>query len=386
MSEHEDGGRVLSLAEKRAEIEQARARAEADRREQDRQRGPESKPWLTYSLMGAIILVWLAMVGVGVDPLEPDAQALLDWGGNVGVRTVNGEWWRLLTATFLHAGIMHLAFNAYFLWAIGRITERVFGPAAYALVYFGSGLIASMVSVAWQPAVVGVGASGALFGVFGAFLGFTIRRRDLLPEEFVRNVRRNALILIGLNLAIGLFVPNIDLAAHLGGLVAGLGIGYLIARLAEKPVKDRAEGLALRRRVVAVVAAMVVGVLVAGALLVPRYDDVYGALDRVFVLNSEAFAAYNASAGSDDAARIEALEAEVIPKMRELEAELAALERVPPDFEARVEALRRYAEMSREGFELELRGRRQNNPLDIAKGQRLVEEADGELLDLEAPE
>jgi rhomboid protease GluP len=196
-----------------------------------------SRPWVCWTLLTLNILVWLAMVIAGLDPMNPTAQQLLEWGGNLGLLTVQGQWWRLLTSMFLHAGLIHLAFNGYFLWVVGRLTEQVFGALAFTLLYFGSGLLASLVSSLWQPDVVSVGASGALFGVFGGFLGFTLRNRGLLPREFVAQVYRNALVLIGLNVVIGLTVENIDLAAHVGGLVAGVGIGWLLALLGERKAR-----------------------------------------------------------------------------------------------------------------------------------------------------
>lgn len=223
-----------------------------------------NQPWVCWTLLALNILVWAAMVVVGVDPMNPSAQVLLRWGGNLGVLTVQGEWWRLLTAMFLHAGLIHLAFNGYFLWVIGRVTEQVFGAAAFVLIYLGSGLIASMISLLWQPVVVSVGASGALFGVFGAFLGFTLRRREVLPPAFVKQVYRNALMLIGLNVVIGLSVENIDLAAHVGGLVGGLGIGWLLSTLAEATPRAGQDRKAIRRRSIALTALAVVVVLAIG--------------------------------------------------------------------------------------------------------------------------
>jgi rhomboid protease GluP len=263
----DEQGRVISFAEVQAE---ARAKAAAAARAQaqaqaQRPASEASKPWLTWTVIGLNAAIWLVMVGLGVDYYQPDAFTLFVWGGNLGNVTMDGQWWRLLTATFLHAGILHLAFNLYFAWVIGRLCEQIYGAGAYALVYLGSGLFASLVSVAWQPDVVSVGASGALFGVFGAFLGFTIRRRDMLPPEFVTSVRRNALILIGINVAIGLAVPGIDVAAHLGGLAGGLAIGYAIARLAEKPARTREEAKRNKLRAIGVVAGVTVLVLVGGA-------------------------------------------------------------------------------------------------------------------------
>ncbi len=217
--------------------------------------------------MAVNIAIWLAMVVFyGIDPMNPSARQLFDWGGNFGLVTVHGEWWRLLTAMFLHAGLLHLAFNGYFLWAVGRVTEQVFGPTAFALIYVGSGLIASMISLLWRPDVVSVGASGALFGVFGGFLGFTLRRRELLPPDFVKQIYRNAAVLIGINVLIGLGVPNIDLAAHIGGLLAGVGIGWLLAKLAERPPRDPADRMAIRRRAIALTALATLAVLGVGVL------------------------------------------------------------------------------------------------------------------------
>jgi rhomboid protease GluP len=225
---------------------------------------------VSYALLGSYVLVWLAMVGAGVDPMTPDARTLLHWGGNLGVLTVRGQWWRLLTSTFLHAGLVHLAFNGYFLWAIGRVTERVFGPLAYGLLYFGSGLVASMVSMIWRMDVVSVGASGALFGIFGGFFALTLRRRDRLPAEFVRSVRRNAVYLIGINLVIGLSVAGVDLAAHVGGLVSGFAIGFLLAVLVEGPVHSEAERRRRHLRAVLIVGSIVAALLIATAYALPR--------------------------------------------------------------------------------------------------------------------
>lgn len=224
---------------------------------------------MCWTLLALNILVWLVMVVAGVDPMEPAARDLLYWGGNLGVLTIEGEWWRMLASMFVHAGLIHLAFNGYFLWAVGRVTEQVFGPLAFTLIYVGSGLIASMVSLLWQPAVVSVGASGALFGVFGGFLGFTLRRRDVLPPAFVKQVYRNALVLIGINLLIGLGVENIDVAAHVGGLVAGVGIGWLLAKLAERRPQSHADRKAIQRRAIGLTTLITALVIAAGVVAAP---------------------------------------------------------------------------------------------------------------------
>ena len=272
MSDEGEQGEVVSIAERRAAAE---ARAAAAAREQARNQAIDPndlpKPWLTYTLLGLNIAVWLVMVGVGVNASSPTAAELIPWGANIGVLVVAGEPWRLVSAMFLHGGIMHLAFNLYFLWVIGRICEQIYSPGPYAVVYLGSGLLGGIVSIAWQPVAVSVGASGALFGVFGAFIGFTIRRRGSLPTAFVANVRRNALVLIGINLGISLIVPGIDIAAHIGGLLAGLGLGYLLTWLGERPVSTPAEAKSMRLRATLFTAALALALTAAGGYGVKLY-------------------------------------------------------------------------------------------------------------------
>ncbi|MFV8752403.1 rhomboid family intramembrane serine protease [Nannocystaceae bacterium ST9] len=328
-----------------------------------------SRPWLCWSLLVLNVLVWLAMVVAGVDPIHPNAERLLAWGGNLGLVTIQGQWWRLLSAMFLHAGLLHLGFNGYFLWAVGRVTEQVFGPAAFALIYLGSGLIASTVSLLWQPDVVSVGASGALFGVFGAFLGFTLRRREVLPAAFVKQVYRNAAFLIGINLVIGLGVEGIDLAAHLGGLIAGVGIGWLLAKLAERAPRDAEDRQAIRRRAIGLTTLATAGVLAIGVLAVPRWDDAYGTIERYEQLHAEAVGAYLAA--EDSPARERVLREQAIPAMHELEAMLVELDRVPESMQPRIAELIEYTQVRRTAFELELDALAGGDPRKFGEAETL---------------
>lgn len=310
------------------------------------------KPWLSWTLLAANVAIWLAMVIAGIDAKSPAATDLLDWGANLGLVTVHGQWWRLLSATFLHGGFVHLAFNAYFLWAIGRVTEQVFGPLAFALIYFGSGLLASTASLLWQPEAVSVGASGALFGVFGAFLGFTLRRREVLPPAFVKSVYRNAVVLIVLNLAIGLGVENVDLAAHLGGLLAGLGIGWLIARLAEPRGRTRDLSPARRRsHAIGLTSLATLATLVLALLAVPRWDDLHGALERYDAIEQQAFARLDAA--RTPAERLTILRDDTLPAMDELLALLDELDHLPPRAAAHVVELREYTQARRDAIAAE---------------------------------
>jgi rhomboid protease GluP len=376
VSESESEAAVVSLAQRRTQVEAREAEAQRQRaREQARaSSGERAQPWVTYALIGLNLLIWIAMVGTGVHGYEPEGTVLLDWGGNLGLLTSDGQWWRLLTAMFLHAGIIHLGFNLYFAWVVGRVCEQIFGSAAFVVVYFGSGLIASLVSAAWQPAVVSVGASGALFGVFGAFLAFTVRRRSVLPPEFVRSVLRNGLILIGVNLAIGIAVPGIDVVAHIGGLVAGFGIGYLIAALAEKPVKTPREAKIVRMRAIAAASLASLLVLVGGALAIPRWDNPMLVFDEVGARHDELIDLYQATTGLP-AERIALIERDLLPFLHDAEQSLRALERVPGDLRGTVDDHTRYYELQHEAFTLELEAMRNNDPVLLAEAENLHAEA-----------
>ena len=119
---------------------------------------------VTPALLFLNFAVFAALVVSGASPLSPDVATLLDWGANSGVRTLAGEWWRLVACIFLHGGIIHLSLNCYVLWIAGRVVERLVGTTSFATLYLVSGVIGSLASLAWNPFSVSVGASGAIFG------------------------------------------------------------------------------------------------------------------------------------------------------------------------------------------------------------------------------
>jgi len=143
-------------------------------------------------------------------------DGLLRLGSKVNALIGLGEYWRLLTAMFLHADVMHLIFNMMALFILGKDIERFFGKHKFLAIYFISGLIGSGASYLLVDGV-SVGASGAIFGLMGANL-FLYK---LNPLVYKRIYGSDLLILIGINLVIGLVRPNIDMAGHVGGLIGG---------------------------------------------------------------------------------------------------------------------------------------------------------------------
>jgi membrane associated rhomboid family serine protease len=159
-----------------------------------------------------------------------DPNTLVGWGGNFGPRTTNGEWWRLLTATFVHSGALHLIANIVGLVQIGLILERLFGRVAFATVYLAAGLVSSLVNLSMHPVNVSAGASGSVFGVYGLFLA------SLIPAILVRSTLTVPLItVVRLAPAAGLFAlysmtAGFNGAAEMAGLAVGFVCGLVLAK------------------------------------------------------------------------------------------------------------------------------------------------------------
>jgi rhomboid protease GluP len=185
---------------------------------------------VTRVLVGINVLFFVAMTLTGVSPIAPTPGDLLRWGGNLGVLSLGPEPWRLLVSNYLHVGIIHIGFNMWCLWNLGFLAERVFRPRTYVLVYTLCGLAGSVASCWRHPNAVGVGASGAIFGLAGALIAVLTRGRFNVPPEAIRSTRRSLLSFAGYNLLFGAVVPGIDNMAHVGGLLMGLVLGAFFAR------------------------------------------------------------------------------------------------------------------------------------------------------------
>lgn len=190
----------------------------------------------TSILVGLNVLVYIAMVVKGVSPATPTTADLLRWGADFGPLSLGGESWRLLTSCFVHAGFLHLLFNMWCLWTLGLFVERFLGRASYVIAYLLAGLGGAVASVWWHPMVVGVGASGAIFGLAGIMVPLLRSGRLSLPAEYLKHHSKSILAFIGYNLLFGFISPHIDNSAHLGGLITGLFLGALL------PVADSEHG------------------------------------------------------------------------------------------------------------------------------------------------
>jgi rhomboid protease GluP len=188
----------------------------------------------TYVLVVINVLVFLAMSLRGVSPISPGPDDLIRWQSNYGVLVLNGEWWRIVTATFVHVGLVHLATNMWCLWNLGLLGEPLLGRFGLVSVYVLSGAGGNLLSVAVHPQAVGAGASGAVFGLAGVLIVLLKSPRLPVPPSELKGLRRSVIYFALLNFAIGgstwLFRTSvqIDNMAHLGGFLSGLLLGILM--------------------------------------------------------------------------------------------------------------------------------------------------------------
>lgn len=180
--------------------------------------------YVTYTLIGINLLVFIAMAVSGVSIIDPTGLDILNWGGNMRAYTASGEWWRLITSVFVHIGIIHLLLNMYALYMIGLYLEPILGRWKFLAAYLSAGVLASLTSLWWHDASVGAGASGAIFGMYGLFVA--LLTTSLIDKKLRGGLMQSMAVFVVYNLIYGL-KGNIDNAAHIGGLVSGFVLGYI---------------------------------------------------------------------------------------------------------------------------------------------------------------
>jgi membrane associated rhomboid family serine protease len=175
-------------------------------------------------IIGLNVLIFLIMAFAGLGFISFDSHDLLNWGADYGPKVAEGQWWRLLTSIFLHEGLMHLINNMYGFLFAGLFLEPVLGRVKFASAYLICGIVASLTSIWWHPGTISIGASGAIFGVYGVLIALLTTKKVALKEN--KGLLIFALIFVVINLLLGL-AGAVDNAAHIGGLICGLIIGYL---------------------------------------------------------------------------------------------------------------------------------------------------------------
>jgi membrane associated rhomboid family serine protease/Tfp pilus assembly protein PilF len=214
----------------------------------------EALPMLvTQAIFGLNVAVFVGMLLSGVSPMSPTGANLLAWGANYGAYTLTGQWWRLLTSCFVHIGIIHIAFNMWCLWSLGELAERLYGRVTFACVYLLCGISGSLGSVLWHSTpTISAGASGAIFGIAGAVIA-SLKLGKFSSSGLAQGTMQSLMFFVGYNVIFGAISGRTDNACHAGGLLAGLLLGALIAKVAPEP------RMMPRLGIFALVAAVLIG-------------------------------------------------------------------------------------------------------------------------------
>ncbi len=175
-------------------------------------------PIVTRILVGINVLIYLIELATGAG-VNANTGWIFNHGALFGPLVASGDWWRLITAAFLHYGPIHLGLNMLALWWLGGPVELAIGRLRFLCLYVAAGLAGSAGALIANPNSVTVGASGAIFGLLGAGL--------ILEYRATGRLAGNYLTLIVINIAFTLAVPNISIGGHLGGLIAGI-VGLLV--------------------------------------------------------------------------------------------------------------------------------------------------------------
>ena len=212
-------------------------------------------------------LVFAAMIWAGAGYWHTSNDVQFAWGANFGPATKDGEWWRLGSALFLHFGLFHLGMNMISLWDGGRLVERMYGSGRFLLVYFASGLAGNLLSLISQgDRAVSGGASGAIFGVYGALMVHLWLTKHRNESSEHRQLLWGAALFSAFTILLGFIIEGIDNAAHIGGLVGGLLAGMTLARQGSGALAP----FAWARRIAAALLGLWIALMIA-FMLQPRY-------------------------------------------------------------------------------------------------------------------
>lgn len=336
--------------------------------------------YVTPVLIGVNVLVFVVMVATGVSPIDPTIPDLLRWGADFGPQTIAGEWWRILTATFIHVGIIHLVLNMWVLATAGPLVERMVGNIGFVLLYLVAGLGGSLASLWWNPMLVSAGASGAIFGIYGALLGLLLRAHGSIPAQALTRLRSSGLGFLGYNLIFGMMQRNIDSAAHVGGLAAGFLCGLVLSQ----PFTPEARfGRPLRNLLVGVLGAILVGcgmVAVRGAHA--DVAKVQSELERFEAMETKTFDAYNAAVDKaqrqqlTDAAFADLLERDLIPQWREERERLSGPKQIPDSLRFHVDMVVEYMRLRQENWEILAQALREGSKAKMTEAMAKQKQAD----------
>jgi membrane associated rhomboid family serine protease len=323
-------------------------------------------------IVPALVVLHVVVVGLMLAAPGPagDPDTLIAFGASFGPRTTTGEWWRLVTTIFVHAGLLHLVVNLIGLVQAGLILERLVGPAAFLVVYVTAGATAALVGLAVHPTGVTVGSAGAVFGVYGLLLATAIggvRHPAAVPVARAATCR--------LGPAAAAFVLYSLATAHLPAVaeLAALGVGLLCGMVL---VGDMAERQPRMTRV-ATVSGMALVLVVAGAAPLRGIADARPALGEVLAVEDRAVQVYGAAverfrsglAGPD--VLVEIIETGILPELAAAAALVERLDRVPREHQPWLRAAHEYAQLRADSWRLRAEGLRRRDMRALQEADRV---------------
>ena len=336
--------------------------------------------YVVHALIAINVAVFALMVASGVSAANPTIPQLIAWGANFGPSVFGGEWWRLLTCTFVHIGIVHIALNMWALAVSGPLVARMVGNTGFLLLYLIAGLGGSLASLLWNPEIVSAGASGAVFGVFGGLLGILQQQRGVVPPAALARLRNSNLSFLGYNLFFGLTQPNIDMAAHIGGLA----VGFLCGRILSRPFTP--EGAAARPVRNVLTGWLGVVFVVTGALGVSVWHagtvEAQTELERFETTTSKLLGTYDMAVEKSRRGELthaevtDVLERDVLPAWRAARDRLVALNNVPSDLKPHIRAAIDYMRLTQEGWELYVQAVREGDDMKAQRSEEKMRLAD----------
>jgi membrane associated rhomboid family serine protease len=291
-----------------------------------------------------------------------DPGTLVVWGGNIGPRTTNGEWWRLVTSLFVHTGFLQLIANILGLLQLGLLLERLVGRVALAVVYVSAGVFASLASLSELPVDVTVGASGAIFGMYGLLLASAIwslfhRSALTIPLRAVRRLIPAA--------AVFLLYNGLHSRPDHAGFLVGFACGLVLAR----GISDRKP--AARRVAVAMGATAMIAI--AAAVPLRGVTDARPEMARVISVEDRTASGYETARDRFTQGRItaeklsELIDRTIVPELKETRARLKALSGVPAVHRPMVAQAEEYLRLRDESWRLRADGLRKANLLTLRK-------------------
>lgn len=332
----------------------------------------ERTPWpvVTPAIVLLNVFVFIRML-FGEGSLS-DADTLLAWGGSFGPRTTNGEWWRLFTSLFVHAGPLHLLTDVAGLAIVGLMLERLVGHFAFATVYLGAGIFGGLASLSADPMAVTVGSSGAIFGLYGLLLASAVwgalKRSLTIPLLAVKQMAPGVAIFLLYNLA----TRGLDAGAGNGlvmGFIAGLVLAWGVSERKTPAIRSAA----------AMAATLVI--VVAAAVPLRGFTDVKPEIARVLAVEDRTTQVYDKAVkqfqlGALDAESLaQVIHTSVLPELQAVSARLKSLERVPAEHRPLVANAGEYLRLRSESWRLRAEGLRKHEMPTVQRSDRTARAA-----------